>query len=91
MDEFGKTVSRNALQYFVITGCDATSFFQINEKINPFKEVLQKSSCLGLIECLRKNESLSNADVDDFLTFIQTLHYGRAIYESCVITRKTIL
>ena len=40
----GKTVNRNVLQYYAIIGCDATSFFYINEKINPLKEVLKKQA-----------------------------------------------
>ena len=36
------------LQYYVIIGCDATSFFYISEKINPLKEILKKSTCSGL-------------------------------------------
>ena len=71
----------------MITGRDATSFFYINGKNNPFKEVLEKLSCLGLIECLSENKPLSNADFEDFLTFIQTLSSGEIIY---VKTRITI-
>ena len=47
---FGYTASRNILQYRAIIGCDATSFFYINERINPRKELFKNSSCLGLIE-----------------------------------------
>ena len=72
----GNTVSRNILQYHVITGCDTTSFFYRIGKISPFKEVLKKSSCLGLIECLGKNKSLSNTDIENCMTFIQTVLYG---------------
>ena len=36
--------------------CDATSFSCISQKINPLKEVLKKSSCLGLIEFLGENK-----------------------------------
>ena len=50
----GNTVSRNILQYHAITGCDTTSFFYKIGKINSFKEVLKKSSCLSLIKCLGK-------------------------------------
>ena len=46
-------------------------FFNTNEKINPFKEVPKKSSLFGLTECLGENRSLSNVDIEDFLTFIQ--------------------
>ena len=45
---------------------------------------------MGLIGCLGENESLSNSDIDDFLTFIRTVPYSGAIYESHVITRINI-
>lgn len=54
---FGYTTSRNILQYYAIIGCDATSFFNINGRINPFKEVLNNSNCLGLIKWLGENKS----------------------------------
>lgn len=54
---FGYTTSRNILHYYAIIGCDATSFFNINGRINPFKEVLNNSSCLGLIKWLGENKS----------------------------------
>ena len=38
------TVSRNVLQYYTIIDCDATSFFHINRKINPSKEVLKNQA-----------------------------------------------
>ena len=38
---FWNALSRNVLQYYAIVGCDATSFFCINGKINPFKEALK--------------------------------------------------
>ena len=40
----GNTVSRNVVQYYAIIGCDATSFFYINRKINPSQEVLKNQS-----------------------------------------------
>ena len=52
----------------MIIGCAETPFYSINGKINLFKEVLKTSSCLGLIESLSENWSLSNADTEDFLT-----------------------
>ena len=78
------------MQYYAIIGCDATSFFYINGKINPFKKILKKSSCLGLIECLSENKSLRNADIEAFLTFIQTVLYGGNIDESDVKARISI-
>ena len=69
----GNTVSRNILQYYAIIGGDATSFFYTIGKINSFKEVPKKSSCLGLIKPLGENWSWSNTDIGDFLTFIQTV------------------
>ena len=60
------TVSRSTQQYYAIKGFDATSVFYITGKINPFKEIFKKSSCLGLIKCLSENKSLSNADIEDF-------------------------
>ena len=86
----GNTVSRNILQYHAITGCDTTSFFYRIGKISPFKEVLKKSSCLGLIECLGKNKSLSNTDIENCMTFIQTVLYRGNINEDYVETRITI-
>lgn len=87
---FGNTVSRNGLQYYAIISCDTTLFFYIRANINPLKDVLKKWSFLGLIECLGENRYLSNADIEGFLTFIQTVPYGGAIYESCVITRISV-
>ena len=75
------------LQYYVIIDWDATWFSCIRWKINPLKKVLKKSSCLGLIEFLGENKSLSNAEIEDFSTFIQTAPCSGTIYESCVITR----
>ena len=86
----GNTVSGTILQYDVLIGYDATSFFCINRQHNPFKEVLKKSRCLGLIKCFSENKSLSNADIKDFLTFIQTVSYGGNIYESYIKTRIII-
>ena len=54
------------------------------------KEVLRKSSCLGLIECLGKNKSLSNTDIENCMTFIQTVLYGGNINEAFVETRTNI-
>ena len=51
------------------------------------KSCLGCSSCLGLIGCSGKNKSLSNADIKDFLTFIQTIPYRGTIYKSCVTKR----
>ena len=56
--------------------------FYANGKINPFKGVLKKSSCLSLNECLGENKSMCNTNVKNFLTFIQTVSYDRNIYES---------
>ena len=42
--DLGNTVSKNVLQYNAIIGPDATSFFYINGKINPFKEVLKNQA-----------------------------------------------
>ena len=64
--------------------------FYINGKINLFKEVLKKLGCLGLIECLSVNKFLSNADIEDFLRFIQTVPYGENVYESYVEARLSI-
>ena len=75
------------LQYYVIIDWDATWFSCIRWKINPLKKVLKKSSCLGLIEFLGENKSLSNGEIEDFSTFIQTAPCSGTIYESCVITR----
>ena len=86
----GSTVSRNILEYHAITGWDTTSFFYIIGKTSPFKEVLKKSSWLGLIECLGKSKSLSNTDIENCMTFIQTVLYGRNINEACVETRINI-
>ena len=36
----------------------------------------------SLTEWLSENKSLSNAGIEDFLTFIQTVPYGGNIYES---------
>ena len=44
-------------------------------EIKPLREVLKKLSCLGLMEFLSENKSLSKADVEYFLTFIQTVPY----------------
>ena len=86
----GNTVSRNILQYHAITGCDTTSFFYRIEKISPFKEVLKKSSYLDLIECLGINKFLSNTDIDNCMTFIQTVLYGGNINEAYIETRINI-
>ena len=86
----GNTVSRNILQYHAITGCDTTSFFYRIEKISPFKEVLKKSSYLGLIECLGINKFLSNTDIDNCMTFVQTVLYGGNINEVYIETRINI-
>ena len=86
----GNTVSRNILQYRAITGCDTTSFFYRIQKISPFKEVLKKSSYLGLIECLGINKFLSNTDIDNCMTFIQTVLYGGNIIEAYIETRINI-
>ena len=88
----GSTVSRNILQYHAITGWDffSASFFYIIGKTSPFKEVLKKSSWLGLIECLGKNKSFSNTDIENCMTFIQTVLYGRNINEAYVETRINI-
>ena len=42
------------------------------EKSAHWKKSL-KSSCLGLIGSLSENESFSNANIEDFLTFFQTV------------------
>lgn len=76
--------------HYAFIGCDTTPFFCINGIINLLKQVLKKSSCLGLIECSGENMSLFKADTDDFCTFIQTVPYDKTIYESCVITRISI-
>ena len=65
-------------------------FFYINGITKQFKEVLKKSSCLGLIKCFGEKKSLSNADIEDFLTCIQTVPCSGNVYESCVITRISI-
>ena len=44
-------------------------------EIKPLREVLKKLSCLGLMEFLSANKSLSKADTEYFLTFIQTVPY----------------
>ena len=86
----GNTVSRNILQYHAITGCDTTSFFYRIEKISPFKEILKKPSYLGLIECLGINKFLSNTDIDNCMTFIQTVLYSGNINEAYIETRINI-
>ena len=86
----GNTVSRNILQYHAITGCETNSFFYRIGKISPFKEVLKKSSCLSLIECLGKNKSLGNTDIEKCMTFTQTVLHGGNINEACVETRITM-
>ena len=87
----GNAVSRNILQYYAIIGCDTASFFFTElEKLAQVKEVLRKSSCLGLIECLGKNKSLSNTDIENCMTFIQTVLYGGNINEAFVETRTNI-
>ena len=63
MEVLGNNVGRNILQYCAIIGCDGTSFLFINRKINLLKEVLKKSSCSGLTECLGEKKSLYNADI----------------------------
>ena len=83
----GNNVRRNILQCYAIIGSDATSFFYANGKINPVKRVLKKSNCLGLNECLGENKSMCNADVKNFLTFIQTVPYDGNMYEASVITK----
>ena len=65
-------------------------FFYKTGKISPLKEVLRKLSCLGLIECLGKNKSLSNTDIENCMTFIQTVLYDRNINEAYVETRTNI-
>ena len=75
------------LQYYVIIDWDATCFSCIRWKINPLKKVLKKSSCLGLIEFLGENKSLSNAEIEDVSTFIQAAPCSGTIYKSCVIAR----
>lgn len=40
----GKSVSKNVLQFHVITGYDATSFFQIAGKMNPLKVVFKNQT-----------------------------------------------
>ena len=57
------------------------------EKLTHSKKSL---SCLGLIEFLRENKSSSNADIEDFLTFIQTVPHGGNIYKSYVKARISI-
>ena len=37
-----------------------------------------------------ENKSLRNADIEDFLLFVQTVTYGGTIYQSSVITRVSI-
>ena len=58
--------------------------------VTPLKEVFKNSSCLGLTECLGKSKSLSNADIEYFLTLFQIFPYGGTTEESCVITRISI-
>ena len=82
----GNNSRRNILQYYAIIGCDATSFFYIIGKLNPFKEVFKNQSAVS-IKCLVENNYLSNADVEDFLTFIQTFPYGGNIYE-CYVEKR---
>ena len=65
-------------------------FFDRIGKISPFREVLKKSSSIGLIECLGKNKSLSNTDIKTCMTFIQTVLYGENINEAYVETRTNI-
>ena len=50
-------------------------------EIKPLREVLKKLSCLGLMEFLSENKSLSKADIEYFLTFIQTVPYRGNISE----------
>ena len=59
-------------------------------KINSFKEVLKKSSCLSLTEGLGKNKSLSNTDAEYFILFIQTVLYGGNVNEAYVETETSI-
>ena len=84
MQVFWNTVSRNILRYHAITGCDTTSFFNRIWKISPFKEVLKKSNCWSLIECLGQNKSLRNTDIEKCMTFTQTVLYGGNVNEDYV-------
>ena len=83
----GTTVSGDALCVYRLR---YNSVFLHKWKINLLKQVLKKSSCLSLIECLGENMFLIKADIDDFCTFIQTVPYDKTIYESCVKTRMSI-
>ena len=85
----GSTISRNILQYHAIAGCDTTMFLNRIRKNSSFKEVLKESSCLSLIECLGKNKSLSNTDIEIFI-FTLTVLYGENINEAYVETRINI-
>ena len=59
-------------------------------KINSFKEVLKKSSCLGLTEGLGKNKPLSNTDAEYFILFIPAVLYGGNVNEAYVETETSI-
>ena len=83
-NNLGNTLRRNILKYHAITGCDTTLFFYRIRKISTFKEVLKLLSCLSLIECLGKNKSLSNTDIEKCMTLTQTVLYGGNINEAFV-------
>ena len=59
-----------------------------SEKLAPSKKSLKIK--LSLIECLGKNKSLGNTDIEKCMTFTQTVLHGGNINEACVETRITI-
>ena len=75
-----------------VIGCDATSFFFISGKTNPFKEVLKKSRCWDLIECLGENMSLlRNANIEDFLNFFKLFLTAETLREKCPNTESFLV
>ena len=55
-----------------------------SEKLAHWKKSLKKSNCLSLPECIGKNKSLSNTNIERCMTFTQTVIYGGNIIEDYV-------
>ena len=75
------------IKLHAITGCDTTSYFYRVGKISPLKKVIKESELLNLISALGETMLLGEADVEDYMKFIQTTLYTGCEEATYVETR----
>ena len=70
-----------------LTGCDTTSYYNYRGETIPWNRVMKCPSSLSLIEDLGKDETPSDATLDDSLEFVRRYVYNAKPNEDLVATK----